>query len=285
MLIKDKDILADNYNVLQSDGKTKPQRPRIDKNNMRSAWGDAFDYYLRGITSRYLKFFGRASRLEFWGYSLVSSLVFFILYLLGEYVEIPMLAYYFTLATLFPTVAVAARRLHDVNKNAFVYLGMIIPILASAFFIGWFALILLLLWGIVLVRLFSKETDLHSGLYGEPNENDEIYGKDNLPIIRKFRFLSIVLFALWSALTFVNFDDWSTQAEYRDVKNTIMERVGEEGKKAGLNEEQIQFAQDLMKQTLRSWQGKSVQEKDITQAIEQAVRAISQSSNNIEQKK
>ena len=44
MLIKDKDILSNKVNekVLE----TAPTKSKIDKKNMRSAWGDAFDYYI-----------------------------------------------------------------------------------------------------------------------------------------------------------------------------------------------------------------------------------------------
>ena len=66
---------------------------------MRTAWGDAFDYYLRGITEKYLNFHGRASRLEFWGFMVASGIVFFPLYGLSIYVDMPMLVYYYYLAT------------------------------------------------------------------------------------------------------------------------------------------------------------------------------------------
>ena len=75
MLVKDKDILVedpekkDGDNAEKSPAPQKPQRPKIKKENMRAAWGDAFDYYIRGITEKYLLFRGRASRLEFWGYA------------------------------------------------------------------------------------------------------------------------------------------------------------------------------------------------------------------------
>ncbi len=121
MLVKDKDILVedpekkDGDNAEKSPAPQKPQRPKIKKENMRAAWGDAFDYYIRGITEKYLLFRGRASRLEFWGYAAAAGIMWIPLYFVGEYAEMPLLPYYFALATLLPTVAVTARRLHDIN--------------------------------------------------------------------------------------------------------------------------------------------------------------------------
>lgn len=141
MLVKDKDILVedpekkDGDNAEKSPAPQKPQRPKIKKENMRAAWGDAFDYYIRGITEKYLLFRGRASRLEFWGYAAAAGIMWIPLYFVGEYAEMPLLPYYFALATLLPTVAVTARRLHDINKNAALYLIPGTVLAASGFFI------------------------------------------------------------------------------------------------------------------------------------------------------
>lgn len=116
MLVKDKDILVED-----PEKKDRRQRGKIPcpakaaaaenkKENMRAAWGDAFDYYIRGITEKYLLFRGRASRLEFWGYAAAAGIMWIPLYFVGEYAEMPLLPYYFALATLLPTVAITARR-------------------------------------------------------------------------------------------------------------------------------------------------------------------------------
>lgn len=271
MLIKDKDILSDekkDVNIKQV------KKPRIKKENMHAAWGDAFDYYIRGITEKYLRFRGRASRLEFWGFFLVSGLLFLLLSALGNYAEIPMLAYYYAMATAIPAVAVTARRLHDVNKNALVYLGIFVLTVISAVIIGWWALIPILLWTVVLIRMLSMETDISEGLYGAADESDEIYGEDNIRIIRKFRFLAIFFTGLILALSFVRFDDWSRQAQFMATNDAIMEKIAEDGRKANMSEAQIKAAQKLMTQTLKSWTGKTVQENDITEAIAKSLKMI-----------
>ena len=160
MLVKDKDILVDGGEPKKEDEnikKDKIQKPAIKKENMSSAWGDAFDYYLRGITEKYLRFRGRATRFEFWGFMVAASLIWIPFYFVTEYAEMPMLPYYFALATLLPTVAVAARRLHDLNKNAVLFLLPLALLAASGFFIGLYvALTLVAIWAIFLIKLLSN---------------------------------------------------------------------------------------------------------------------------------
>jgi len=272
MLIKDKDILAEDSKseILQ----TKTQAPRIDKKSMREAWGDAFDYYLRGITERYLKFHGRATRLEFWGFFVVYGIVLIPLYLLAIYIYMPLLPYYYVAVTFLPAVAVSVRRLHDINKRASLYLVLGIIAALSAFFIQWWALIPLGLWVIMLIRLWSKETDISDGLYGPADETDEIYGEDNIKIIKKFRFYALTLLIIWVAGAFVQFGDWSLQATQTATNEKIMESVEEAGQKAGLTASEIKDAKQAMIQNLKNWNGKMVQQKDITDAINKSVSDI-----------
>ena len=278
MLVKDKDILAEDPDK-PKDGEEKkepqkPAKPRISKEHMSEAWGDAFDYYLRGITEKYLMFRGRASRLEFWGFMTAAGIVWIPLYFLGEYIDMPLLPYYFLLATLLPTVAVTARRLHDVNKNAALYLIPGAVIAASSFFIGLYAAgLLLFIWAVLLVRMFSRETDLSEGFYGAPNENDEIYGDDNLPIIKKFRLLALMIFAVWLAVTGAKFDDWSRQAQQKAAFTTVMDRVFLKGKDAHLSPEQLKEAEQHMRGILKQMDGKTVSEKDLAEQIDKAVQA------------
>ena len=255
MLIKDKDILAEEPKPETK----KHKRPKIDKKAMREAWGDAFDYYIRGITEKYLKFHGRATRLEFWGFFAVSGIFLIPLYLLGNYIDMPLLPYYYVAVTFLPAVAVAVRRLHDINKRASLYLAIGIIAALSAVFIKWWALIPLALWAIMLIRLWSKETDISDGLFGPAEETDEIYGKDNLPIIKKFRFFALILLVLWVAGAFVQFGDWSLQANQTAVNESIMERIDTAGEKAGLTAKEIEEAKNIMKQNLKKWNGKTVQ--------------------------
>jgi uncharacterized membrane protein YhaH (DUF805 family) len=79
---------------------------------------------------KYVEFNGRASRSEFWWWTLfvivASLLADALLRRLGGVV---------TLATLLPSIAVTARRLHDINRSGWWQLIGLIPI------IGWIVMI------------------------------------------------------------------------------------------------------------------------------------------------
>lgn len=80
--------------------------------------------------AKYADFKGRASRSEYWWYTLFIILASIVLSWFGE--RISML---FALGTLLPSIAVAARRLHDTNRSGWLQLIALIPIL------GWLVLL------------------------------------------------------------------------------------------------------------------------------------------------
>jgi uncharacterized membrane protein YhaH (DUF805 family) len=87
------------------------------------------------LTENYLNFSGRAKRPEFWWFALF---VFVASILLGALSDL--LVGLFGLAVLLPGIAVAVRRLHDVDRSGWWYLLVLIPVLGSlilifAFFI------------------------------------------------------------------------------------------------------------------------------------------------------
>jgi uncharacterized membrane protein YhaH (DUF805 family) len=90
--------------------------------------------------SKYATFAGRATRPEYWYwvlFSVIASLIFGVVQL-GVSVEGGQaLGLIFNLATLVPSIAVAARRLHDTDRSGWWQLLVFIPV------IGW---ILLLIW-------------------------------------------------------------------------------------------------------------------------------------------
>jgi len=82
--------------------------------------------------SKYADFNGRAARSEFWWWVLFNFVASLVLKLVS--VKLSLL---FSLATLLPYIAVAARRLHDTDRSGWLQLLGLIPI------VGW---ILLLIW-------------------------------------------------------------------------------------------------------------------------------------------
>lgn len=89
---------------------------------------------LRTCFSKYVDFDGRASRSEFWWWTLFTFLVSMATGIVSE-----MLSGLFSLAVLLPSLAVGARRLHDTDRSAWFLLLWLIPV------IGW---LILLFWAI-----------------------------------------------------------------------------------------------------------------------------------------
>lgn len=87
------------------------------------------------LTENYANFRGRAARPEFWWFALFALVVSLLLRLVSD-----VLAGLFSLAILLPAIAVAVRRLHDVDRSGWWYLLVLIPVVGSlilvfAFFI------------------------------------------------------------------------------------------------------------------------------------------------------
>ena len=80
------------------------------------------NYYLKALQN-YATFTGRATRSEYWYFFLFNVLIAVGLGVIGGMMETTVLGTIYSLAVLLPGIAVAIRRMHDVNQS------------------GWFALI------------------------------------------------------------------------------------------------------------------------------------------------
>jgi uncharacterized membrane protein YhaH (DUF805 family) len=83
--------------------------------------------YLQAVQTclrKYVDFSGRASRPEFWWFALFQLIVLVIASFLGDTVYIIV-----ALALLLPSLAVGARRLHDIGKSGWFLLINLIPII------------------------------------------------------------------------------------------------------------------------------------------------------------
>ena len=83
-----------------------------------------FQEAIRICFSKYADFNGRATRPEYWWFVL-----FVVLVGLGLSLISPMLSGIFSLGTLLPSVAAAARRLHDTNRSGWWQLICIVPVI------------------------------------------------------------------------------------------------------------------------------------------------------------
>ncbi len=89
-----------------------------------------FGESIKACFTKYAAFDGRASRPEFWWFVLFTFLVS-----AGTSMVSQTLSGLFSLAVLLPSLAVGARRLHDIDKSGWWQLVGLIP------FIGWIIMI------------------------------------------------------------------------------------------------------------------------------------------------
>lgn len=79
----------------------------------------------------YANFNGRARRKEYWMFTLIFLCIYYPLYFVGIYAQLPILStigLIFALALCIPSLAVGVRRLHDINKKGIYLLIGLIPI-------------------------------------------------------------------------------------------------------------------------------------------------------------
>ena len=95
------------------------------------------------VLQKYAVFDGRAKRSEYWLFVLIHFLISVVLAALSSVVDEWLLGVYFLyfLATLLPSLAVTVRRLHDIGRNGWYILVVLIP------FIGWIVLLVFMLMG------------------------------------------------------------------------------------------------------------------------------------------
>ncbi len=75
-----------------------------------------------GVLKNYTKFDGRASRSEYWYFILANVIISIVLGIIGGALNTELLSNLYSLATLVPAIAVAVRRMHDVNKSGWFIL-------------------------------------------------------------------------------------------------------------------------------------------------------------------
>jgi uncharacterized membrane protein YhaH (DUF805 family) len=88
-------------------------------------------WYL-GVLKNYTGFAGRARRTEYWMFVLVNFIIELVLYILAIAVHpLIFLIFLYGLAVLVPTLAVASRRLHDINMSFWWILLGLIPLIGG----------------------------------------------------------------------------------------------------------------------------------------------------------
>ncbi|MCC2673656.1 MAG: hypothetical protein K0R58_603 [Ramlibacter sp.] len=88
---------------------------------------------IRCLRDKYVDFNGRASRPEYWWFFLACVIVGLVFNIIG----LDMLGLLVNLALLLPSLAVGARRLHDMGKSGWFQLVWLIPFIGWAIMIYW----------------------------------------------------------------------------------------------------------------------------------------------------
>jgi len=98
---------------------------------------------VKAVFSRYATFEGRARRSEYWWFALFNFIVSMVIGLIapggGEDMGGSLLSMIWALATLLPTLAVGARRLHDIDRSGWWLLIAFIPLIGVIVLIVFFA--------------------------------------------------------------------------------------------------------------------------------------------------
>jgi len=139
----------------------------------------SFQESIATVFKKYFIFNGRASRSEYWWFYLflfLMGILFTILSNIDSSYEVVDLV--FNLGVLIPSISVAARRLHDINKSGwnmlipFIPLSIFLPYMFEAKFIpkGTESIVIIgvVVLSIYLIYLLAKTGDKGPNKYGEP---------------------------------------------------------------------------------------------------------------------
>ena len=127
------------------------------------------DNFKHSVVGNFVNFSGRASRSEYWRFvavTVVIGFVFSVLRLifgntfLGSLFNLLYFAY--TCAVFLPSLGIAVRRLHDINKSGWFWLIVLVPII-----------------GLVYVTyLLAKPGDVGDNPYGSPTSYETITAEE-----------------------------------------------------------------------------------------------------------
>lgn len=99
-------------------------------------WNEIKESVETVVFKNYVNFEGRATRPEYWWFTLAYAIVNIILSLIPRVGTI--LSGILGLAVLIPSIGVGVRRLHDINKSGWWYLLILIPLVGAIILIVWF---------------------------------------------------------------------------------------------------------------------------------------------------
>lgn len=89
------------------------------------------NYYV-GVLKNYVLFSGRARREEYWYFVLCNFIVSLVIGIITGLIGLPFIDTIYSLAVFLPSLAVAIRRMHDINKSGWFILIPIYNIVLCA---------------------------------------------------------------------------------------------------------------------------------------------------------
>ena len=92
-------------------------------------------WFLDPVTNHYADFNGRATRKQFWFFMGLYLVSYIAVSVVAELIGFRALGFLYTLALLTPSVAIAARRLHDQGRSGWWQLVSLIPLAGLPIFV------------------------------------------------------------------------------------------------------------------------------------------------------
>lgn len=100
-----------------------------------------FSEAIKSVFSQYATFTGRASRSEYWYFTLFNLIVYIGSIILSVVIPLILMLYMvFSIAVIIPGIAVGVRRLHDIGKSGWWYLIVFIPLIGMVILLIWFVM-------------------------------------------------------------------------------------------------------------------------------------------------
>jgi len=96
------------------------------------------NYFLDVLKTKYATFEGRATRSEYWYFTLFATISYIIAMVIDGIIQMPILTILTMLGLVIPSIAVGIRRLHDIGKSGWWYLLALVPLISLvliAFFV------------------------------------------------------------------------------------------------------------------------------------------------------
>ena len=141
------------------------------------------DYYI-GAFKKYAVFSGRATRKEFWMFTLINTIVNIIVavaltIIVGEYKGLIFIPTLYTLAVFIPSLAISCRRLHDIGKSGWWILITLVPFIGS----------------LLLFSFYVIDSQTGTNKYG-PNPKGDGYVQKNPNVWATIIAIVVILFLL-----------------------------------------------------------------------------------------